>query len=196
MIGDFLASAVEQTKANFLITLIIIAEVDAAAVGGPLWVQDVAVEFVGEGMGTGAIAVHEIELGSLVALIAIVVAGVSDEFSVGRNSRRIVRSLAVRERAQGTVGDTKFVDFIVEVFVIRLGMAIDGNDHVLAIRGPGGARGAEFVAAVGEIAVGDLPGRATLGVDDKNLHVAGFQVSRAIEAIDEAVVHGGRIGPL
>ena len=197
MIRDFLASAVEQTKANFGIALIIVAEVDAATVGGPLRILDVAVEFVVQGVRAGAIAVHEIELGGLVALIAIVVTGVSDEFSVGRNGRRIVRSFAVRERAQGTVGDTKFVDFIVAVFVIRLGVAIDGNDQVLAIGGPGGARGAaEFVAAVGEIAVGDLPWRATLGVDDKNLHVAGLQVPRAIEAIDEAVVGGGRIGPL
>src|SRR5882672_10721300 len=187
MIGDFLASAVEETKANFGIALIIVAEVDAATVGGPLRVLDDTIKFVGQGVGAGAIAVHEIELDGLVALIAIVVAGVSDEFSVGRNGRRIVRSFAVRERAQGTVGDTKFVDFIVEVFVIRLGMAIDGNDQVLAIRGPGGARGAEFVATVGEIAVGDLTRRATLGVHDKNLHVAGLQVPSAIEAINETI---------
>src|SRR6266849_1672947 len=81
MIRDFLASAVEQTKANFGIALIIVAEVDATTVGGPLRILDVAVEFVVQGVRAGAIAVHEIELGGLVALIAIVVTGVSDELS-------------------------------------------------------------------------------------------------------------------
>src|SRR5882762_970886 len=75
-------------------------------------------------------------------------------------------------------------------------MAVDGNEQVLAIGGPRGARGTEFIAAVGKVAVRDLPRRTTLCVDDKNLHVAGLQIACAIESVDQTIVDGGRIGPL
>src|SRR5258706_9625633 len=75
-------------------------------------------------------------------------------------------------------------------------MAVDGNEQVLAIGGPRGARGTEFIAAVGKVAVRDLPGRATFRVDDKNLHVAGLQIACAIESVDQTIVDGGMISPL
>ena len=157
--------------------MIVEAEVDAGAVGCPLRVLDVAVEFSGEGVRAGAIAVHQVKLGGLMALVPIIVAGVGDEFSVGRNGGCIIRSFAIGERAHRTVGDTEFVDFVIEVFVIGFRMAIDGNDQILAIGGPRGTRGTEFIAAVGEVTVRDLPRRATFCVDDKNLHVAGLQIA-------------------
>src|SRR5580692_9113365 len=65
VIGDFLAGAVGRTEADFRIALIIVAEVDATPIRSPLWVLDVAVELVGEGVRASAVAVHEIEFGGL-----------------------------------------------------------------------------------------------------------------------------------
>src|SRR5258708_31601036 len=125
------------------------------------------------------------------ALVAVVVAGVSDKFSAGRNHRRIVRAFAIRKRAQGAVGNTEFVNFIVEVGVIGFGVAIDRNDQKLAVRRPGSPRGAEFVAAVREIAIGDLARCAAFALADEDLHVAGLERACPVEAIDQAVVAGG-----
>src|SRR5712691_4333134 len=74
-------------------------------------------------------------------------------------------------------------------------MAIDGSDQVLAIGRPGCARGAEFVATIREIAVGDLARSTALAVYDEELHVAGFEIARPIETINQTIVGGGRIGP-
>src|SRR5882672_8307494 len=196
VIGNFLKGAIDRVEADFCVALIGVKKIDTAVVGSPVRALNVAIARVRERAGAAAIAVHEIELGGLVTLIAVVETGVGDPLSVRRYRGRVIRSLAVGQCAKRAVGDAELIDLGIKIFVIGFGMAVNGKDEELSIGSPGGARGAEFVAAVGEIAVGDLPGRATLGVDDKNLHVAGLQVPRAIETIDEAIVHGGRIGPL
>src|SRR6267143_3132361 len=196
VIRNFLKGPIDRVEADFCVALIGIKKIDTAIVGGPVRALDVAIELIGEGTGSTAITVHEIQLGGLVTLVAVVETGVGDPLSVGRYGRRVIRSFAVGQGAEGTISDAELIDFGVEILVIGFGMSVDGKDEVLSIGSPGGARGAEFVAAVGEIAIGDLPRCATLSVDDKNLHVAGLQVPRAIETIDEAIVGGGRIGPL
>src|SRR6267143_628574 len=196
MIRNFLKGAVDRVEANFCVALIGVKKIDTAVVGGPVRALDVAIELIREGVGAATITVHEIEFGGLVTLVAVVETGVGDPLSVGRYGRRVIGSFAVGQGAEGTVSDAELIDFGIEILVIGFGMSVDGKDEVLSIGSPGGARGAEFVAAVGEIAIGDLPRCATLSVHDKNLHVAGLQVPRAIEPIDEAIVDGGGIGPL
>src|SRR5712692_116430 len=83
-----------------------------------------------------AVGVHEIELGGLVALVAVVESGVGDEFSVGRGPGGVVGAFAIGERAQGAVGNIEFVDFRVEVFVIGFGVAVGGDDQEFAVRRP------------------------------------------------------------
>src|SRR5690242_3600277 len=196
MFGDFLGNAAGyRIETYFGIALIVVAEVDAAVVWSPLGVLDIAIEFVRERVCIAAIAIHEVELGGLMALVAVIVAGVGDEFSVGRHGGRIVRPFAIRERAKRAIGHAELIDFIVEIFVIGFGMAVDGDDQILAIRRPGGARGAEFVATIGEISVGDLTRSAAFAVNDKNLHEAGLEITRTVEAIDQAIVGGGRVSP-
>src|SRR5260370_38790575 len=124
-------------------------------------------EVVGEGMGIGGVAIYNIKLGGLMTLVAIIEASVGNEFPVRRNGGRIVRTFASGQRAKRAVGDTEFVDFGVEEFVIGFGMAIDGSDQVIAIGGPGSAIGAELVAAIREIAVGDLARGAAFTVHNE-----------------------------
>src|SRR5260370_37377028 len=75
-------------------------------------------------------------------------------------------------------------------------MAIDGSEQILAIRRPGRASGAEFVAAIRKVAVRHLPRGAAFAIDNEDLHVAGFEIPRSIETIDQTIVGGGRISPL
>ena len=75
-------------------------------------------------------------------------------------------------------------------------MAIGGDEEKFSIRRPGGAGGAEFVAAIGEISVGDLARSAAFRGNDKNLHEAWLQIACAVESIDEAIIGGGWLGPL
>src|SRR5258708_30667448 len=98
-------------------------------------------------------------------------------------------------RSKRAVGNAEFIDFGVEEFVVGFGMAIDGSDQVLAIGRPGSAIGAELVTAIREIAVGDLARGAACTVYNKELHEAGFEITRAIKTIDQTIVSGGRIGP-
>src|SRR5260370_6148469 len=196
MIGNFLESAVDGIKTDLGVALIVVTDIDATVVGGPLLVLDIAVEFVGEGMGIGAVAIHKIKLGSLMTLVAIIEAGVGNEFPVGRNGGRIVRTFASGQRAKRAVGDTEFVDFSVEEFVIGFGMAIDGSDQVLAIGRPGRAIGAKFVAAVREIAVGDLARGAAFAVYNEELHVAGVEITGAIKTIHQPILRSVTIVPL
>jgi len=46
-------------------------------------------------MGIGAVAIHEVKLGGLMALVAIIEAGVGDKFSVGRNGGELSGPLRV-----------------------------------------------------------------------------------------------------
>ena len=195
MLSSFLEGTVGSKKADFCVTLVGVKKINTTVVGSPLRTLNVAVELVGNRMGARAVAVHHVELSGLVALIAVVKAGIGDPFSVGRNNGRVVRSLAIGQSAKGAVGHAELVDLGIEIFVIGFGMPIDGNNQILAIRCPGRAGRAEFVAAVGEIAVGDLARGTALAVYDEELHVPGFEIARPIETIDQSIIGGGRIGP-
>src|SRR5260370_1128957 len=164
MVGNLLGSAINGKESDLGVTLIVVADIDATVIGSPLRILDIAVELLGEGTRIGAVVIHKIKLGGLMTLVAIIEASVGNEFPVGRNGGRIVRTFASGQRAKRAVGDAEFVDFGVEEFVIGFGMAIDGSDQVLAIGRPGSAIGAKFVAAVREIAVGDLARGAAFAV--------------------------------
>src|SRR6202022_2845956 len=104
VIGNFLESAIDRIETDFGVALIVVTEEDAAAVGSPLRVLDIAVEFIGERMRIATVAIHEVELCGLMALVTIIVAGVGDEFSVGRDYGRIVGALATGQGAKRAVG--------------------------------------------------------------------------------------------
>src|SRR5260370_28502648 len=146
-------------------------------------------------MRARAIAIHEVQLGGLMALVAVIVAGVGNELAIRRDSGRIIGAFAIGQRTKRAVSHAELVNFGVLIFVIGFGMAIDGSDQVLAIGCPRCAIGAELVAAVGKIAVGDLARGAALAVYDEELHVAWLEIARAIETINQTIVGGGRIGP-
>ncbi len=195
VIGDFLDNALDGIETDLGVALIVVTEEDAAVIGSPLRVLDIAVEFIGERVRIGAVAIHEVQLGSLMALVAIIVSGVGDPFAVRRDFGRIVGTFAAGQRAKRAIGDAEFIDFGVLIFVIGFRIAIDGSDQIFAIGCPGSAIGAEFIAAIREIAVGDLTRGAALTIDDEELHVTGFEIARTIETIDQTIVGGGRIGP-
>src|SRR5437879_7920783 len=91
MIGNVLERPFHGIETDLGITMIVVTEIDAAVVGSPLRVLDIAVEFVRKGVRIGAIAIHEVKLGGLMALVTIIVAGVGDKFSVGRDRGRVDR---------------------------------------------------------------------------------------------------------
>src|SRR6202043_2611223 len=104
-------------------------EIEAGVVGGPFGILNVAVEFVIDGMGTAAVAVHDVKLGGLVSLVAVVETGVGDEFSVGRRGRRVVWTFAIGERAQSAIGHAEFVDFGVEDLMVGFRVAVGGDEQ-------------------------------------------------------------------
>src|SRR5579864_2084561 len=97
------------------------------------------------------------------ALVAVVESGIGDEFTAGRNPGSVVRAFAIGERAQRAIGDAEFVDFGVENLVVGFRVTVGRNEQEFTVRRPRGAGGAEFVAAVGEISVGDLARGAAFG---------------------------------
>src|SRR5882762_4257791 len=125
VVRNFLKGAIDRVEADFCVALIGIKKIDTAVVGGPVRALDVAIELVRKGAGAAAIAIHEIELGGLVTLIAVVETGVGDPLSVGRYDRRVIGSFAVGQCAEGTGRDAKLIDFGIEILVIRFGMTVD-----------------------------------------------------------------------
>ena len=102
---DLLEIAVDGRETDFGIALVVVLEVDAAVVQRPLGTRDVTIEFFGEGMRTAAVASHQVELGCLVTLIAIVEACIGDPFSVGGNDGIVVGTFARGQLANRSVGD-------------------------------------------------------------------------------------------
>ncbi len=99
MVGNFFEAAVRYGEADFRVALVVVEEIDSGIVWRPAWRLNVAIELVGDGMGASAVAVHDVELGSLMTLVAVVESSVGDPFAVGRNVRIGVRSFAVSQSA-------------------------------------------------------------------------------------------------
>src|SRR5260370_830010 len=92
---SILECAIHGIETDLGIAVLVVTEKDSTVVGGPLGVLDIAVEFVGEGTRIAGVAIHEVKLGGLMALVAIIVTSVGDEFPVGRHGGRIVGALTI-----------------------------------------------------------------------------------------------------
>src|SRR5712664_549707 len=103
VVGNFLESAFDGVETDLGVALIVVTDIDATIVVSPLRVLDIAVEFVRKRMRARAIAIHQVQLGGLMALVAVIVAGVSDEFPVGRNGGRIVGAFTSGQRTKRAV---------------------------------------------------------------------------------------------
>src|SRR5258708_1308008 len=78
MVSNLFESAIDGIETDLGIPLIVVADIDAAAVGSPLRFLDIAIELIGEGMRIGAVTIREVKLGGLMALVTIIEASVSD----------------------------------------------------------------------------------------------------------------------
>src|SRR5208282_219020 len=136
VVGNFLERAIGGEKTDFCVAQIAVLEIDAAIIGRPLGTLYVAIKLVGNGMRAGPVALHEVELGCLVALITVVIAGVGDPFSIGRNDRIVVWTFAIGQRAKRAIGDAEFVNLRVKTFVVGFRMAIGGDQKKLSIGCP------------------------------------------------------------
>ena len=87
MVGNFLERAIGGIETDLAVALIVVLNINAAVVGSPLRVLDVAIQLVGNRARSGAIAVHQVEFRVLVALVAVVITLVDDPLAVGRNGR-------------------------------------------------------------------------------------------------------------
>src|SRR3977135_2681123 len=181
MVGNFLEAAVRRGETDLSVALVVVEEINAGVVGRPVRRQNVAIELVGDGTGASAVAVHDVQLGGLMTLVAVVESSVGDPFAVGRNVRISIRSFAVGQGAQCAIGNIEFVDLRVQIFVLGFGMAVGGNQKKVAIRGPCGACGAKFVTTIGKISVSYLARGAAFGGNDEDLYVTGLAVTRAVE---------------
>src|SRR5215469_8567715 len=120
LVGELVRAAIEFDEAELGVPLVVIEEIDSAAILGPMWVADIAVEFVGDTVRVRAIALHQVQACDLVALKFVVEAGVGDALSVGRNSRRAVWAAAIRKRTHAAISDVELVDLGIarSVFVV------------------------------------------------------------------------------
>src|SRR5208282_3073731 len=198
MIGENPGGTVERIIGELGVALIRVGEENALAVGGPAGTAGVAVEFGSDGVRVAAVAVGEIQVGGLVALVAVVEAGVGDELAVGGNVRGLIGTVAMSELREGAVGDAEFEDLGGERLVLVIRSAVHGNDERLSVGGPGGVRTAKIAGAgtVGKLSGGELTRRAAVGGHDENLRIAGLEVAGAVESVDEVLIDLGRIRPL
>jgi len=83
MAGENFGGAVEREVGELGVTLIGVGEENALAVGGPVGSGGVAIESRSYDVRIAAIAVGNLKVGGLVALVAVIEADVGDEFAVG-----------------------------------------------------------------------------------------------------------------
>src|SRR5579871_3702349 len=163
MLGKILYFAIERIKRQPRVTLVVIHEVDAAAIGGPLRFLHVAIELRSRHPRIASIAIHQIQVRRLMPLVAVVESNVSDRLAIRRNRRRAVRSLARGKRLYRSIRKRELVDLGIQRFILVLWMQVGREDQVFSVgspRRPASSANA-FTPAVREITAGELPWRAT-----------------------------------
>ena len=159
--------------------------VDPATVRAEHGVAHGMVEVRGEIAHVGSVAVHQVQLRLLVAPQGIVEAGICDERAVGRHGRRAVGTIPSGQcRAIGG-RHVDGVDLALDRVQLGVGGIVADRQHRVGIQP---ARRPEVA-----LAVGDLPGFATIGRHDEHVPRALSQPPLAVEAEREIVedTYGG-----
>src|SRR4051812_16931735 len=129
-------------------------------------------------------------MSDLVSLVAIVIAEIRNLFSVRRYDGRVVRTLARGKRRERAAFDIDAEDFAVLRIAFPVCAAVRGEHDAPAVRREGQR------AVVVELALGELPGSATLGRDDEHVLIARLEVALAIDAIHHRIDDLDRRRPL
>ena len=140
-------------------------------------------------MGTGPIGPHQVQLGCLIRLDSVVEADVRHPRTICCNGGTAVRPAPVRQLGDAAVADRHGVDFALPPLVFPIRTAIRGEQDRAAVGHPDGS-------PMVEIARRDLPRHATVGRDDKDVVVAGFDESAAVRLVPHACLHARGLCPL
>src|SRR5207247_134169 len=105
----------------------------AVAIGRPARTLHIAIESAREEAGLTAIAVHNVELAYLVALVLVVEADVGDVPAIWREDGVVVRALAAGQRLNGSIGNRELKDLGVEGLMFVILVAVGREDQVLAV---------------------------------------------------------------
>ncbi len=187
--GDLRHATAERHARHQFRAMVVIGRVDRLAVGRPLDVVDAAIEPAGQQARAGAIAVHDVEVGVLVAAVRVLKAEVGDQPPVGRHRGRLVGPVPLGQRAHRTARDVERVDFA----VVRLALPI-GRAHRRKIQRPAVRRPAERAAIV-VIAEGQLARRTAVGRHDEDMVEGRLDITAAVSAVGDPVDHLERFGP-
>src|SRR3546814_5604300 len=87
--------------------LIVIVDIDGAAVVGPDRGADAAIEVGGERSRVGAVPVHHVENAVLIAELLIVEPDIGDPASIGRDDRAGIRPVTIGQRRHNAAIDVR-----------------------------------------------------------------------------------------
>ncbi|MND80785.1 hypothetical protein D3C80_725630 [compost metagenome] len=151
---------------------------------------DRAVQAAGQDAAVRAVAVHHIEAGVVIAHPLIIIADIGDAATVGRDDGRLVRASAVGQGGQDAGAGVQGIDFAVGGLALPVGAAIGAEIEGGGIGRPG------QIAAVVEVALGQLARPAAVGGGDEDLTIARLQIALAVSAIGDGVDDLQRRRPL
>ena len=182
--------AVEPDPGDPRRAMIVVGDVDGAAVRGPDRRADAAVERSGQSAPVGAVHVHHVEDRILVGAALVVETGVSDLPSIRGDRRLAVGTHAIGERADLVGGHVERVDLAVHRLPLPIGRAVAAEIESPSVARPG-ERAAIVVGSVAQLAR-----RAAVGRDQIDLLVAGAQIALAVGPVGHRGDDLERLGPL
>ena len=189
IIRERLDFSIKGRKSNFAVPALIEFEIDPTAVLAPDRHLDVPVQIPGHDPRAGAVAIHNIEAGNLIALVLIVKAYISDLPPVRRQRRVLIWTNAIRESVNAAVADRDFVDLRIERLILPILVPVSREDDRLAIWRPSER------SLVIESPVGELVGRASVRWHDKKLLVRLFQIAFLVGPINHPTNRFWWLGP-
>ena len=174
-----------------------VREVEPLRIRRPRQAPHGPVELSRHGPCVRPVAVGHHQPGDLVALVAVVEAGVRDPATIRRDRDAAVGALAVRQCPDPAV-QRNFVHLRVAVLQLPVGVTVRRDQHRSAIGRPHRLAPARppHVPAVVEVAACDPPRRPTLRGHHEQVGETVLQIARSVKAVDQLVDHPGGLGPL
>ncbi len=168
--------------------MVVVLEVDRAAVAAPGGRLDVAVEAGRELAYLAAVAAHQVQARDLVALEAVVETGPGDVTPVGGDRRLVVRAQALGQGTQFSARHVDRVQLRVDGHQVRILAPVRGHDQLAPVGGPG-------QVTVLPVTVRELARAAAVGRHREHLPERVRQEAFAIGAVDDAVNRLQRFRP-
>ena len=195
LIGHHIDCAIQSHARNNRRPAIIIADVEAAPMARPFDTIDVAVQRCRQRAPVRTVAIHDVQLGIVIAEQLIIKSEIGDIAAIRRNAWREIRAVAIGELGDPFAIDGERVDFALPTIDLPIFLPVHRGYDLRSIGEPADGIACALRPAVMEIAVADLTRRPAFRRYNENMRIAGLEIASAICAVDKVGFLRQRVSP-